>query len=150
MCQLVKITLEDSGNYTIPLQQVDKAVMEQIIEYAEMHDFKPPKLVTPLKSPKLSENISAKDFQFVSKYGYHEDNTKVIELLQACHYLSIPSLEAVCIACISTEFYVGPEVEAIDKLKTKHNVTEDLTLERVEELKNEFPFIVKSGERQKE
>ena len=66
-------------------------------------------------------------------------------LLEKCHYIGCKYLEAVCICLIASHFYVGKEIDSIQKKKELLNVKEDLTLEHVERLKKEFPFIEKTG-----
>ena len=54
-------------------------------------------------------------------------------------------MEAVCVCLIASHFYVGKEIDSIPKKKADLNVKEDLTLEIVERLKGDYPFIEKTG-----
>ena len=95
-----------------------------------MHNYEPDIIETPLKSGVLEQNLGKNDFSFITKNGLDKETIK--PLLDASHYLSLKTLEAVCICVIATEFFVGREMDSIKLLKEKLNITDDLTLEIVE------------------
>lgn len=115
---------------------LDSAVFQKVLEYCEIHDYKPVAVSKPLKSANLKDNLSEKDYKFVGGYDY----LNIKPLLDAAFYLNFEGLREVGIAVVATEFYIGNTIEDIENLKKKFGVKDDLTLEEEQKLLNEYPW----------
>jgi Skp1 family, tetramerisation domain len=115
---------------------LDSAIFAQVVQYCELHDYKPPKIQKPLKSQNLKDNLSDKDYKFVQAYDY----LTIKPLLDAAFYLIMDSLREVCITVIASEFFIGNTIDDIEKLKSKFGVNTDLTLNEEQELLKEYPW----------
>lgn len=140
LSKLIKGQLEFSSE-AIPVK-ITSDIFEKVLEFLTTHDYNPPAVEKPLKSPELAKNLSDKDVKFISQY----DLESIKGILDAAYYLEIDSLKDVCIARIATEFYIGNTVEDIERLKSKFGVTKDLTIEEEEALSKEYPWAKEESE----
>ena len=55
------------GNEPIELDQnkTNKELMDLMVKYLTMHNYKPPKLMTPIKSNKLEDHMNSLDCKFI-------------------------------------------------------------------------------------
>ena len=128
----------------IPIKddKISVELMKKVVKYCNIHNFNPPKLITPIKSDKLEENLCEKDFKFFKeeKFDIFKDE-ELKKLIEAAAFLQIQTLQDICFCIIATEFYVGDSQEDYEKIAKKHNVNSNLSVEDYLRIKNENFWI---------
>ena len=110
--QLIQNTIADSNDYHVKLPFLSSAALEKVVEYLEMHNYKPKLVKYPITSGDLQTNLPTKlDFDFVERLnGYDEQ----VVLLQAADYLTIKTLQQIIVCAIATEFYIDDRAGGLE------------------------------------
>ncbi len=144
--------MEEGDDDVTKIDKIDGPTMAFLIKHLEAHDYNPPGVHNKSYPPDLSKNIGAVDFQHVKDLGGMDHFEEVAKFAQACHFLGIEKLKKVYLAIILTEYTLeGRTIADLNKkFKSKFSdpkweTYEELTEERMDELKKLFPFMDKKG-----
>jgi S-phase kinase-associated protein 1 len=130
--------ISEGGSDVIPLDIVDAAVFNKVVEYCQIHDYQPIAVDKPIKSKNIQDNLKEKDFKFIQNYTLET----VKPLLNAAYYLGMDSLRDVCLILIASEFFIGESIEDIQRIKDKFQIEGDMTPQEEEEIKKDYPWAV--------
>ena len=133
--ELIKGILEENGiNEEIPIEQITKQTLENVIQYAEYHHYtNSAMLPCPLPSSDMSLYTSQWDYSFLTNLSEQAFN----DLLVAADYLQIKSLLDLLLGFIASKI----KDKDIESLRTMYNIEETLTPDLEDEILKEFSWI---------
>jgi hypothetical protein len=140
MSMLIKSIVEDAEpGEELHLIKVSKANLSHIQRYCAHHNYQaPPALPRPLPSSKLGDHVDSWDVEFVNAFSDEE----LVELVNVCDFLDIKCILELCLAKIAL-FFKGKEMQ---DLQAEYNIEEELTDEKEDQLKLEFPWALEADE----
>ncbi|TFJ86694.1 hypothetical protein NSK_001782 [Nannochloropsis salina CCMP1776] len=108
---------EIEDDFQIPLQGVDKAVLEKVVEYLHLYREEPMyKIEKPLNKVKLYDLVQPQYDQFINALHYKT----IFQIIDAANFLGIEPLLSLSLAWVAFVLK-GPTVEEFKKLFTIHN-----------------------------
>ena len=140
----LKMLTEMFPNQEIPIddKKINIPIMKKIVEYCEMHDYDPPKIIKPLQTGNLKEVLCEKDYNFINNVNY-EEGDEMQTYIEAAIYFQMQTLQDVCICRMAIDYYSGDEQEGFENLKKKLKIEDDISLAEEHRIKIENPWIDK-------
>jgi S-phase kinase-associated protein 1 len=117
-----------SESEKIPLQNVEKEEMEEIIIFCKYYNENPlEEIEKPIKSDKMEENVSDKWYaDFIDKF----DNDKLMKILLAANYMDIKSLINLAAAKIASQI----KDKTPKEIRERFGIENDFTKEEQEQM----------------
>ncbi|KRX02958.1 hypothetical protein PPERSA_09376 [Pseudocohnilembus persalinus] len=125
-------------NSEIPVN-INEETLLLMRKFLEAHDYDAKQIVInkPLTSQKIKDNLDEKSYEILKDYQGIQNVEKIKPIIDGAYYLGFDQLKDACLACLASEFYVGPSEADLEEFKKQHGIKE-LSAEEELDIMREF------------